>query len=156
MPDNFVALHGNGNYPSPTAPAMPTLNVFEVLCLYTDAESLGVCAFMFTLTACSQYRGPPYPLSGGGGVGGGRGAGSGNVKLGSGRSPFLARLQTPLVSQKRSKSLSPSHHAGRLSPFSQTINSNTWSTFFSDESALPLDPLLPQVCLQKMLDIPQR
>jgi hypothetical protein len=97
------------------------------------------------LRACGQYK---IPLSGG------RGAGPGAVKIG--RSPFLAKFQSPMVSQKRSKSLSPSHHAGRLSPFSQTISSSTWSTFFSEESAVSLEPLLPQICLHKVLDIPER
>ena len=82
------------------------------------------------------------------GVGGG---GSG-VKVGSGRSPFISRLQTPqsqmIQLQKRSKSLSPPLLA-RISPFSQTINSRSWSTFYSEESfGDSFEPLIPQICLR--------
>ncbi|CAI8050482.1 Anaphase-promoting complex subunit 1 [Geodia barretti] len=95
----------------------------------------------------------PHMFSGGGG-GGGRG---GN-RLGSGRSPFAPRLPTPLNlgNQKRSKSVSPMHQAGRLSPFSQTVHSNSWTTFFSEESAVALEPLLPQICIHKLAECVER
>ena len=106
------------------------------------------------LSARNLYKVSPHPLSGGGGGGGGRGA----TKLGSGRSPFVPRLPTPLTlaSQKRSKSVSPPHRAGRLSPFSQTVNTNSWSTVFSEESAVSLDQLLPQIAMHKLLEVPEK
>ena len=66
----------------------------------------------------------------------------------------MSRVPTPLNlgSQKRSKSVSPSHHVGRLSPFSQTIHSHSWSTFFSEESAVSLETLLPQICVHKIAE----
>ena len=50
--------------------------------------------------------------------------------------------------QKRSKSLSPPILA-RLSPFSQTVNSRSWSTFYSEELSFGhmFEPLVPQICI---------
>ena len=107
---------------------------------------------VFTLSACSNHlKISPHPISGGGG----RGIG-GSIKHGSGRSPFVTRLQTPrnVPTQKISKSVSPT--LGRLSPFYQTIHSNSWSTLFSEESAFTLEPLLPEICLQKLFEVEQR
>ena len=90
--------------------------------------------------------------------GGGGGGGRGGNRLGSGRLPFAPRLPTPLNlgNQKRSKSVSPMHQAGRLSPFSQTVHSNSWTTFFSEESAVALEPLLPQICIHKLAECVER
>ena len=124
--------------------------VFCILNVYT-VEGM----FMYTwqqlvlLSASNLQRGSPHLFSGGGG------GGRGSVKHGSGRSPFVRRLQTPLsiASQKRSKSVSP---LGRLSPFSQTIHSNTWSTVYSEESAMSLEPLLPQICMHLIFETEER
>ena len=107
------------------------------------------------LSVCLS-KASPHLFSGGGE--GGRGRGAGANRLGSGRSPFVARVPTPLNlgSQKRSKSVSPSHHVGRLSPFSQTIHSHSWSTFFSEESAVSLEPMLPQICVHKFIECLER
>ena len=53
------------------------------------------------------------------------------------------------LSKKRSKSLSPLVLA-RISPFSQAVNSRSWSTFYSEEFSFGknFEPLLPQVCLR--------
>lgn len=49
--------------------------------------------------------------------------------------------------QRSSKSLSPPHLA-RISPFSQTVNSQSWSTFYSEESlGQCYEALVPQRCL---------
>jgi anaphase-promoting complex subunit 1 len=48
------------------------------------------------------------------------------------------------------------HQAGRLSPFSQTVHSNSWTTFFSEESAVALEPLLPQICIHKLAECVER
>lgn len=97
------------------------------------------------LSACHL---PPYPISGGGRAG--------PFKIGSGRSPFVARLRSPqpltVTTQKRSKSVSPPL-LGRISPFTQTVYSNSWSTFYSEESAVSLDPLLPQLCLVRLFEV---
>ena len=59
-------------------------------------------------------------------------------------------LPLPSLPQKRSKSLSPQLLA-RISPFSQTINSRSWSTFYSEESfGDNFEPLVPQVCLRQL------
>ncbi|KAL5463582.1 hypothetical protein EMCRGX_G032493 [Ephydatia muelleri] len=72
------------------------------------------------------------------------------VKVGSGRSPFVGRVPTPQSGGPRmrsSKSLSPPHLA-RISPFSQTVNSQSWSTFYSEESlGQCYEALVPQRCL---------
>ena len=108
-----------------------------------------MCMYHLCTTACHLQKASPYLLSGGG-----KGS-SGPLKLGSGRSPYIARLQSPLTvtSQKRSKSVSPPL-LGRISPFSQTVHTNSWSTFFSaEESAALLDPLLPQLCLHRQCEM---
>ena len=89
-----------------------------------------------------------HPFSGGGGR-------AGLCKLGSGQSPFISRLQPPVTFQKMSKSMSPPL-LGRISPFSQTVYSNSWSTFYSEESAMTLEPLLPQLCMSLVGEIKER
>jgi len=71
----------------------------------------------------------------------------------TGRTPYLARLTTPhprLVSsvKRGSRSLSPQVLA-RVSPFSQAVNSRSWSTFYSEEFSFGrhFEPILPQLCL---------
>ena len=79
--------------------------------------------------------------------------GGGSVLQGTGRSPFIQRLQTPTSEankylKKCSKSFSPPVVA-RMSPFSQTIDSRSWSTFYSEEMSFgtSFEPILPQVCI---------
>lgn len=56
-----------------------------------------------------------------------------------------------VLPQKCSKSLSPPTMA-RMSPFSQTVDSRSWSTFYSEELSFGLnfEPLLPQLCLHPL------
>lgn len=57
----------------------------------------------------------------------------------------VALSHVPL--QRCPKSLSPPHLA-RISPFSQTVNSQSWSTFYSEESlGQCYEALVPQKCL---------
>lgn len=82
----------------------------------------------------------PFTITGGGKTG--------SIKVGSGRSPFFSRLQSPIVTNKlRSKSVSP-QMVTRMSPYSQIVNSNTWSTLYATAS-LNVEPLIPQLLLQQ-------
>lgn len=53
--------------------------------------------------------------------------------------------------QKCSKSLSPTSMS-RMSPFSQTVDSRSWSTLYSDEMSYSnkFEPLYPQLCLHSL------
>ena len=115
-----------------------------------ESERAHLSSTCVLLSAGNTYKASPLLFS----VGGTRMGGA--TKLGSGRSP-LVRWPTPLnpTLQKRSKSVSPSHGVGRLSPFSQTVQSRSWTTLFSEDSAaVSLEPLLPQMCMQKLLEMP--
>ena len=52
---------------------------------------------------------------------------------------------------KHAKSLSPQLHYARISPYSQTMNSHSWSTFYNEDSITePFEFLLPQVCIHQV------
>ena len=73
-------------------------------------------------------------------------------RVGSGRSPFFSRLQSPVIQNKiRSKSVSPPM-LNCMSPYSQIVNSNSWSTLYEESATghLNVDPLVPQLLLQQL------
>lgn len=74
-----------------------------------------------------------------------------------GNNPFISRLQSPIVAKKvRSKSASPPL-LGRLSPFTQMVNSNSWSTYYSEESiGNEVEPLLPKLCIHRLWEGDER
>ena len=71
------------------------------------------------------------------------------------RNPFLF-FSAPYQRMKKAKSLSPPVQHARISPFTQTVNSRSWSTFFSEDTlGEQLEPLLPQTCLHLLWTEPQ-
>ena len=47
----------------------------------------------------------------------------------------------------KAKSLSPQVHYARISPYSQTVDSRSWSTFYSEATLSENFDLLPHLCL---------
>jgi hypothetical protein len=77
----------------------------------------------------------------------------------SGRSPFINRYlatqdrhKSKLMTDQRAKSLSPQLRYDRMSPYSQTMNSRSWSTLFNDDPMLleQNKSLYPHVCFYQI------